>query len=188
MVIFGFLIIVSDSHPSAVGFMRIYFLPFVPLQELVCIGNQKQNEFVGRETHGETWIGYSLSEDGGWEWAGASCGSTYEGWGAGEALEARAEDCAAIRLFEVIGHCIYRILGVLLISIFLEIMQGKVEWSRRSCGEPSYYAACVGTPQASRNHPQVKTYSTWDYVSCLTLLHALKKLDLMLILLSIYVR
>ena len=24
MVIFGFLIIVSDSHPSAVGFMRIY--------------------------------------------------------------------------------------------------------------------------------------------------------------------
>ena len=54
---------------------------------------------MGRETHGETWIGYSFSEEYGWEWEGASCDSSYEKWGAGESM--KAGDCATLRLFEV---------------------------------------------------------------------------------------
>ena len=57
------------------------------------------NDFVAREAHGETWIGYSdAAADGVWKWDGG-CVSTFEAWSAGEPSGiAGPGDCATVQV------------------------------------------------------------------------------------------
>eukprot|EP00614_Pseudopedinella_elastica_P006381 CAMPEP_0172608764 /NCGR_PEP_ID=MMETSP1068-20121228/28827_1 /TAXON_ID=35684 /ORGANISM="Pseudopedinella elastica, Strain CCMP716" /LENGTH=425 /DNA_ID=CAMNT_0013412111 /DNA_START=195 /DNA_END=1472 /DNA_ORIENTATION=+ len=100
--------------------------------EMVCIHHEAMNDFVAREAHGETWIGYSdAAADGVWKWDGG-CVSTFEAWSAGEPSGiAGPGDCATVQVSKGVqefGH-----------------------WRNREC-DSRFTFACVGSLEASHTH------------------------------------